>query len=569
MKKSFSLLLALVMLMSAVCAIPSVAFADVSVTGACGDNVFYTYSDNYNTLTISGSGDMYNYQEDKTPMRVAPKTIYISEGVTSIGEYALFQKHADDIYFPDSLKKIEKNALDDVYNGNYPVNFHISSVSKWCSIDKSYSEYCRYNLIADGKLVSDLKIPSDVKSIDRFDFFACQSITSVTIPKSVKLIGAGAFYQCYKLKSCQIPSSVTEIRPLAFSCCTALEKIKVPGSVTEIGEYAFENCHKLQSITLGNGLKEVGQYAFSYCNALKSFTFPESTKTVRRGALCGCFNITTLTVPASMSYYSINNNDSAYGVKKLIITKGTGTMVEKGKDPTNEKTYTMPIWNYTKATLKSVVIKKGVKNIAGFAFSGSNITSISIPSSVKIIGDNAFNSCSKLKSVVIPDGVKTIDKYAFVKCENLEWISLGKDIKNVNSNAFTMCSKLKNVYYNNTLSAFKKIKVDNKYGVEDEFGYANIIYCVTKTSLVSEKKAVRVSWKKINGAAGYEIQLSPDKNFKKNVKTVEVKGNKNFSKKVDKLASKKTYYVRVRAYRGKGNNKEYYMWANKKLVKIK
>ena len=50
-----------------------------------------------------------------------------------------------------------------------------------------------------------------------------------------------------------------------------------------------------------------------------------------------------------------------------------------------------------------------------------NLTSITIPDSVKSIYQHAFEDCKKLTPVEIPDSVKTIGEYAFSSCYNLEY----------------------------------------------------------------------------------------------------------------------------------------------------
>lgn len=96
----------------------------------------------------------------------------------------------------------------------------------------------------------------------------------------------------------------------------------------------------------------------------------------------------------------------------------------------------------------------------------------------------------------------------------------------------------------------------------------------TKISKLSKgKKQFKVTWKKISGVSGYQIQYSTDKKFKKNTKTATVKSSKTTSKTIKSLKSKKTYYVRVRTYKtvkvnGK-STKVYSSWSSAKSVKTK
>lgn len=68
------------------------------------------------------------------------------------------------------------------------------------------------------------------------------------------------------------------------------------------------------------------------------------------------------------------------------------------------------------------------------------------------------------------------------------------------------------------------------------------------------KKKLKVTWKKQDEkmreyrVTGYQIQYSTDKKFKRNVRTVKIKGYKNTSVTIGKLKPKKRYYVRIRTY---------------------
>lgn len=77
-------------------------------------------------------------------------------------------------------------------------------------------------------------------------------------------------------------------------------------------------------------------------------------------------------------------------------------------------------------------------------------------------------------------------------------------------------------------------------------------------------KKITLSWKKVNGTKGYLIQYSNKKNFK-------VKKSRTISKNsytIRKLKKKKTYYIRVRAYKLSGKKKVYGAWSKVKKVKV-
>lgn len=89
-------------------------------------------------------------------------------------------------------------------------------------------------------------------------------------------------------------------------------------------------------------------------------------------------------------------------------------------------------------------------------------------------------------------------------------------------------------------------------------------------SVKAGKKKITVKWKKVSGVTGYEIQTATNKKFSKNVKLTTVKKASKVSATVNRLKSKKTYYVRVRAYKITSGVKVYSKWSKKTLkVKVK
>ena len=92
---------------------------------------------------------------------------------------------------------------------------------------------------------------------------------------------------------------------------------------------------------------------------------------------------------------------------------------------------------------------------------------------------------------------------------------------------------------------------------------------IANINVKSSKKAMNLSWKKVKGAQGYDIQISLNKKFKKdkkyNTKTYSVKTTK---KKIKKLKTKK-YYVRIRSYAKVSGTTYFSQWSKVKSVKVK
>ncbi|MDE6851988.1 MAG: fibronectin type III domain-containing protein [Lachnospiraceae bacterium] len=91
---------------------------------------------------------------------------------------------------------------------------------------------------------------------------------------------------------------------------------------------------------------------------------------------------------------------------------------------------------------------------------------------------------------------------------------------------------------------------------------------VTGVSIAVKKKTMTISWKSKSNITGYQLQYALNKKFTKKKKSINIK-NYVKKRKVKNIKKKKTYYVRIRAYRTASGKKIYGKWSKVKKVKIK
>lgn len=70
---------------------------------------------------------------------------------------------------------------------------------------------------------------------------------------------------------------------------------------------------------------------------------------------------------------------------------------------------------------------------------------VTIPDTVEVVGESAFENNQKLQFVVIPKSVKRLDAYVFWGCNNLEEVVLGKGLTAVDEYSFAGCTGLKQI----------------------------------------------------------------------------------------------------------------------------
>ena len=147
---------------------------------------------------------------------------------------------------------------------------------------------------------------------------------------------------------------------------------------------------------------------------------------------------------------------------------------------------------------------------------------------------------------------------------------LYKNITNPNTNTCKVTGLASNSKYNFKVRAYQ---IDDSEKTYAPFGavvsqYTSIAKSNLNSAKSTSKKKIKASWSKVGGASGYQVMWSTYSNFSKNYKTKSVT-SKYLSKTVTAAQSKKTYYVRVRAYKTINGKKVYSSWSNTKKVKTK
>ena len=463
------------------------AFADSAPTsGTCGDNL--TWRLDGSTLTISGTGDMYDYDErnDDTPpwyyYRDRITEVVIEQGVTSIGKDGFWKLFSlTSVQLPGSLKSIGSSAFHDCWK--------LESIN----VSADNKTYSSENGVLFNKNKTELLM-----------YPAAKTNTSYTVPSSVVNIGEAAFVECDNLKEIVLPEGVENIGKSAFSRCLNLENITLPKSLKTIGEEAFSACFSLKNITLPNNLTTIGSDAFISCG-FKSITIPSSV--IKIGEPFTFSNkLESISVSANNSAYSAENSVLFNKNKTKLITYPEGKAGESYTIPSSVNSIAAGAFT-TNSTLKSVTIPDSVKSIGNDAFFYcSSLKSITLPSSVKSIGDrafmmcntltevavpngvskisyatfadcsslksitlpssvesiegSAFDGCKNLGSITIPSGVKSIEERTFLNCDGLESVTIPLSVKTIKSGAFDYCTSLADVYYDGTAAQWNKVVVE-------------------------------------------------------------------------------------------------------------
>lgn len=203
----------------------------------------------------------------------------------------------------------------------------------------------------------DIIIPDGIERIDAGVFANKSSLTGINL-NGVTTLGSGVFKGCNNLRAVNLGNHLTSIPADTFWGCNSLNSVTIPNSVTEIGGNAFYGCASISSITIPSSVTNLSRDAFTQCGNLSNITVNNGgTYSSADGCVYNSAR-TLLIVPIGKTSVSI-----AAGTREIA----TGAF----KDCVN---------------LHSLNIPSGVIRIQNDAFSGSGISSITVPASVEVFG---------------------------------------------------------------------------------------------------------------------------------------------------------------------------------------
>ena len=298
--------------------------------GTCGDNLKWEFTESDSTLTISGTGDMDDYDPGEDPWRnyiSKINKIILPEGLSKIGSWAFYNAvNLKEITIPASVTQINKYAFTYVGLDN-GCTLTFAQGSKLSSIEKEAFKSFKGNVdlhectnlttigkyvFASGYLLKKITIPASVEIIDDYAF---QDVGSeldngctLTFAQGSKLSSIGNY--AFKRFKGDIDwlecTSLTTIGQYAFSGAVNLEKITIPASVETIAENAFENVgSKLDNgctltVAQGSKLSSIGSNAFKAFKGAIDLHECTSLATIAQYTFSDAFYLKEISIPSSV-----------------------------------------------------------------------------------------------------------------------------------------------------------------------------------------------------------------------------------------------------------------------------
>ncbi len=573
-------------------------------TVSFGENDCLTYTVDGDTLTISGAGAIPDYTQFECPWYIFRKQItkiVVEDGVTKIGDYAFYDMDkVTEVSVPESVTEIGQYAIGYNYYNGYKDGIYVDGPEQ------------ATGLIVEGssKAIKDYGTENNIVVIgadEQISLNDCEIIVEDAIYNGSAVIAdAQVIYKNLYLK---------EDRDYTLTCTDNDKVGTAKATLTGIGHFTgtVERTYnikkykqelqvwdvdfvKASSIQTGNvDLWHYGDGKLSYQSDTDAVKIDENGKITIAGGYVGIAHIIVTAAetdeyeaataefdvevrPQTPGNLRITNTSQGVSLRWSSVDGVDGYKIYRRRGTAGEGYKQLADIN--RASVISYTDTSAKTNGERYEYI---ICAYSITSDITIESyDNEGAIC-----YVSPVGVVSVVNA--VKGTTVSWsrnamASGYKIYRSVNGGSYVLIRTAVGngvLSYNDTAANANGTRYQYKvsaYKVSEGVTGDSIqssektIYCISRPSLSSAKnsssKKVKLTWKKNKKANGYEIQYSTSKNFKK-AKSVKIKKASLTKKTISKLKKKKTYYIRMRAYKKVSGVTYYSEWSKTKKVKIK
>lgn len=349
------------------------------------------------------------------------KKLELPNHITKIGEGSFMSSGITELIIPSSISVIKDFAFNSCKKLS-KINFN----SEKCVIGNSVFAGC-------GEYIAEFD--KDIKKIPENIFYGSVGLKNVIIHEGVTEIGRAAFQQT-GITEVTIPTTVVNMSD-AFTECNNLTTVYYNASKST---GRFYKCNSLSKVVFGDFVEIIPENFCLDCKALQEIQLSESVSEIGEMAFAGT-NLTSVTIPKNVTkigYSALATYSPAslyYDAKKCQVNNSFGKYFYE------------------------VLIGNNVEKIPSYFLNDcENITQITIPKNVKIIGGFAFSFCDNLKTIYYnaedceTEIASNNTANVFWTCNSLEDVCVGEGVKRIPDNLFAECRGLKNINIPNTVT---------------------------------------------------------------------------------------------------------------------
>lgn len=346
--------------------------------------------------------------------------LVLPDTLTDIGGSLSGFKNVTEITIPGSVK---------VFNATLQYMKQLRTLT----FEEGVEEIASGSVVSGCKSLTTIHLPSSLQKLSGTGTFSgASALTDITLPEGIAITEGSTFSECTSLESIELPASITTIPSSMFAGCSALERVTAKGTITAIGNGAFG------SVTDWND-QETADTALTEIPDLSQVT------SIGDRAFYGCSALETVDLHSvtTMGYAAFQGCDALSGeidLSKLEVIPGHAFCY----DP----------------NITSVITCPTLRSIGDWAFIWADISTISLPETLKSIGTYTFYKASLSGTVALPDSLTQLGASAFSGCEKVEAIQIGSGLTDIPKDAFDGCTNLKTITVNNRREDVTIPKID-------------------------------------------------------------------------------------------------------------
>lgn len=324
----------------------------------------------------------------------------------------------EEVVFMNNVGTVTETAFNGCPN---LIRWTVGEGNEYLTVDEHglvYADECTrlFRQPANFPSIDRLVFPDTLKFVDAYAFsFSGQYINGVAVISN----GYSMSFIDYEAEPIEIgevvfPAGMTEIGAYAFNCIDSLQSVTfntvAEDSLTICG-YAFYRCTSLKTAGLKEGVKEIEGYAFAYTD-IGRVDIPEKLEAIGGGAYAYNTNLNYITLPANCCEINIGLVFmGCKGIDDISIHEDNPYFITEDGITYNAAKTVLVFYSHNN-TAEHVVLREGILKIGALAFSKQPyIKSVTMPESLKVIGDKAFYGAENLKECWFKGSAPVLECY--------------------------------------------------------------------------------------------------------------------------------------------------------------
>ncbi len=255
--------------------------------------------------------------------------------------------------------------------------------------------------------------------------------------------------------------------------------------VTDIYYDAFYACDSLISVVVPGSVREIRGCTFSHCANLKSVVLHD-----------GVERLSNMLIPESQAYFNPGVKYDSEDRLRDVVARGFQTYSDGCfSDCPSLEYVSLPeslrqIGDKAFAgcvALVGVTLPDSLRQIGNEAFAKCEaLVDIALPSGIEKVGELAFYGCKSLRSISIPDGISIIRERLFFGCSSLRQVSIPESVNTIESLAFSFCSSLTDICIPPSVTTIYTNNFFLETPFEDCLNLRNVSISLSNTDIIGD-----------------------------------------------------------------------------------